>query len=114
MRKSVWLILVLMVGLPVLAQAWTFQWGPTTKYTDGSTITRPVTYTVWDNSVSPTVPMTSGITSTSYVLSGVGSGVAHRYEVAAVVDSVPSARVGVSWTSPFQVPETPGAVVVVP
>lgn len=114
MRRILSVLLILFVAVPIVAQAWTLQWGPPTKYTDGSAITRPITYTVWDNSVSPTVPLASGITVASYPLSGVGSGVAHRYEVAAVVDSIPSERVGVSWTSPFQVPETPGAAAVVP
>ena len=110
MRKYALLVILLLSPLMI---GWTFWWNPVTTYTDGSTITRPVTYTVWDNTAGPT-PMATALTGAAYPLSGVGSNVLHRYQVSAVVDNVLSARMEVAWTSPPLSPNPPAAGGVAP
>jgi hypothetical protein len=110
MRKSLIAVLILFVGVPIVAQAWTLQWGAVTQYTTGEAISKPVKYTVWIDGTQAG----NNISATSFLLPNPGSGVAHVYEVAAVVDNVTGGKASVNFTSPYLTPAAPGAVGVVP
>lgn len=107
MRRLALLTILLLSPLMV---GWTLQWGQVTTYTDGSAISKPVKYTVWDNGVQ----IGSNVSTTSFLLPNPGSGVAHVYEVAAVVDNVTGGKASVNFTSPYQTPAVPAAPAVVP
>lgn len=107
MKRYVFLTILLLSPLMI---GWTFRWDAVTKYTDNTTITRPVTYTVWDTGTQ----IGNGISATSFLLPNPGSGVNHFYEVAAVVDNVMGGKASVNFTSPYQTPAVPGAPSVVP
>lgn len=103
--------LLILLAAFVLFSGFTFQWDAPTTYVGGAPIVgKTIYYDAWDNNVK----FLNRGTATSVTLPAPGSGVAHLYEVAAVVDNVSSARAGLNWTSPLEVPAGPGNLRVVP
>ena len=109
MKKIAFFLFALLFVGPTLVRAATqyqVYWTPSTQYTDNTPITKQVAYSVFVDNVL----VASGVLTTAQDLPAMGSGVAHRVEVAAVVDNVSSGRAGVDWTAPFLTPAMPGAV----
>ena len=106
MKRYALLVILLLSPLMV---GWTLNWGPVSSYTDGTLITKTVTYRVYEDNV-----LISTTGTTSVVLGPQGSGVAHQFGLEAVVDNVSSTRAGYSWTSPFAQPQAPAAISVSP
>ena len=103
MRRLVMIVSVLCLLFAGEAFAFNLSWNPVTQYTDNTVIAAPVTYNAWADGVS----IGTGITGVSVVIPDPGHGIAHYYEVAAVVNGVSSTRAGLDWTSPLGVPLPP-------
>ena len=102
--------------LPLLAQAETLSWNAVTTYTDGSTISSPVTYTaVWSTSSTLASPVTlaSSISPTSTTFNvttaAMPRGSTIYFGVRATVAGVNSAfSTPLSWVVPALAPSIPG------
>jgi hypothetical protein len=103
-------VLLLAVSF-VLFSGFTLQWDAPTKYVDGTNIVgKTIYYDAWADGAKF---VTRG-TTTSAVVPDPGSGVAHLYEVAAIVDNVASAKAGFNWTSPLAQPAGPANLRMLP
>lgn len=92
------LILALALLLPAIAWAAntaTFSWGAVTQNTDGTTITGPVTYNIYQTACGSTSggsQVASGITGLAYVIStGLADGTTYCWNLTAVAGGVESA-----------------------
>ena len=118
-RKAVILSLAFALTVavfPLLAHAETLSWNAVTTYTDGSTITAPVTYTaVWSTSSTLATPTTlaSNISTLSTTFNvttaAMPRGTTIYFGVRATVGGVNSAySAPLSWLVPTLAPSTPG------
>lgn len=114
MKHLVWMLL-LASGLAFAGPQATLSWGAVTSYTDGSPISTPVTYTVYQGlqGAAKTVAQT-GITATSLVVSsGLSGGTTVCWELTATAGGQESAHTAEACkTFPVQVPQTPSGFVV--
>lgn len=115
MRKLIWLLLLAPLAALAAPPSATLRWVAPTQYEDGTTITAPITYSLYQGlKGSPKVLAVSGITGLTYTFStGLSPNTIVCWEVTATVGGQESAHtVEACKTFPPQVPLAPSNLTV--